>query len=158
MFFAFLRANTSRIYQGRGAEKYGGRWNRPGIPVLYTSESRALAMLELMVHFSSISSLKKDYQFVEILLPRESILDITEEVTELDLYTPNNSKLWKWADEHFLNGNILAIRVPSVLVPFEFNYLLNTQHQKYSELSVLGFHEAFYDKSFMNSIHLYSKK
>ena len=32
---------------GEGARLHGGRWNHKGTPLLYTSESRALALLEL---------------------------------------------------------------------------------------------------------------
>ncbi len=35
---------------GKGAEIYGGRWNPVGCALLYTSQSRALANLEIMVN------------------------------------------------------------------------------------------------------------
>jgi len=38
---------------GKGAEQTGGRWNRKGTPLIYTSVSRALACLETVVHLSS---------------------------------------------------------------------------------------------------------
>lgn len=34
---------------GTGARLYGGRWNSPGLGVLYTAGSRALAAMELAV-------------------------------------------------------------------------------------------------------------
>jgi RES domain-containing protein len=35
---------------GAGAKQTGGRWNERGLPLLYASESRALACLETVVH------------------------------------------------------------------------------------------------------------
>jgi RES domain-containing protein len=40
-------------YDGEGARRVGGRWNSRGVRVLYMSESRSLAVLEILVHLSS---------------------------------------------------------------------------------------------------------
>jgi RES domain-containing protein len=39
---------------GEGAGLYGGRFNPPGIPAVYTSQSIALALLEVLVHLDKI--------------------------------------------------------------------------------------------------------
>jgi|GEM_PF-4679954 len=49
---------------GSGAKKYGGRWNRPGVAALYTSQQRSLCMLELLVHFNAQAAFKQDYSFI----------------------------------------------------------------------------------------------
>ena len=38
---------------GEGARRYGGRWNKPGTPVVYTSGTLSLAVLEYLVHVDS---------------------------------------------------------------------------------------------------------
>src|SRR6266851_1074395 len=38
-------------FSGEGARAYGGRWNHPGIPMVYAAQTRALAALESLAHF-----------------------------------------------------------------------------------------------------------
>ena len=37
-------------FSGNGARLYGGRWNSEGLYAVYTSASRALALLETLAH------------------------------------------------------------------------------------------------------------
>ena len=51
-------ATASPVYaaddlSGEGARLTGGRWNSPGMALLYTSSTIALAVLETVVHLSS---------------------------------------------------------------------------------------------------------
>ena len=43
----------STAWDGAGARRAGGRWNSPGVPVVYTSETLALALVEILVHLPS---------------------------------------------------------------------------------------------------------
>lgn len=45
-----LARNTHPLYDGEGARRSGGRWNSKGVRVLYMSENRSLAALEVLVH------------------------------------------------------------------------------------------------------------
>jgi RES domain-containing protein len=48
--YRIARANYIRDLSGIGSRLYGGRWNRKGTGIIYTSETRALATLEYLVH------------------------------------------------------------------------------------------------------------
>jgi RES domain-containing protein len=48
-----LCRSTYLPYDAEGARRVGGRWNSKGIRVLYMSENRSLAVLEVLVHLSS---------------------------------------------------------------------------------------------------------
>ena len=39
-------------FSGDGAREYGGRWNEPGIPMVYAAQTRALAALESLAHYA----------------------------------------------------------------------------------------------------------
>jgi RES domain-containing protein len=58
----------SNDLSGKGAELFGGRWNSKGTAILYTSESRALCLTEVLVHATS-NSIPDDYHLVTIELP-----------------------------------------------------------------------------------------
>src|SRR5476649_1777126 len=48
-----VRGNRAAdAFSGEGSRIAGGRWNSPGTSIVYTSGSKALAALELLVHFN----------------------------------------------------------------------------------------------------------
>ena len=50
--YRIAKESYIRDLSGSGPRLYGGRWNPKGVSVIYTSENRALAVLELFVHMS----------------------------------------------------------------------------------------------------------
>src|SRR6186713_2520811 len=62
---------------GEGARLNGGRWNNKLIPCIYTSESRALALLEYTVNVN-IDEIPRALSFVLIEIPGKNILELTE--------------------------------------------------------------------------------
>ncbi|MBK7637232.1 MAG: RES family NAD+ phosphorylase [Saprospiraceae bacterium] len=82
--YRICRSKYSNDLSGEGAKLYGGRWNRPGIAALYTSESRALALLELIVHFNSANALCLDYDFLALSIDETQIVSLCEEVQDYE--------------------------------------------------------------------------
>ncbi len=48
---------STAAFDGEGARLFGGRWNSPGVPAVYASESRALALLEVLVGLGDTTQL-----------------------------------------------------------------------------------------------------
>jgi len=122
---------------GTGAQLSGGRWNSKGVPVLYTSSSRALAMAEALVHMPA-GAIPPDFVMVTISIPED--LDLVE-VSVGSL--PANWRNWLPVDETQVIGDAFVkggkhpvMRVPSAVVAGDFNYLVNTMHPDASRIKV----------------------
>ena len=53
-------------FSGEGARLYGGRWNRKGVPMVYTAGSLSLAVLEMLVQDEP---LRARYRTIAATLP-----------------------------------------------------------------------------------------
>ena len=144
--YRITRSKYKNDLSGEGARLYGGRWNRPGVAALYTSETRSLALLELIVHFNSVAALKMDYVFMTLEIDESFIENIELKQLPKDFISFNNSKLWAITDEMFFKKDKFAIRVPSVLVPQEYNIIINPFHHQADFLKVMETENAVLDE------------
>lgn len=123
---------------GEGARLYGGRWNSPGRRVIYASESRALALLEILVHLEDEEALRESYALFEITIPDERILALPRDLPDGWKDYPASS-VSKGIGDQWLTGRAsLALEVPSVLLPQESNVLINPDHPDFEYISVEG--------------------
>lgn len=105
---------------GDGARLYGGRWNSPGRPLLYTAETAALAVLEVRVHLDlDWSVIPDDYVLMEINLPD----DISrQELTDVPFDPIVAGDAW------LASAVSALLRVPSFIIPESANVLINVTH------------------------------
>lgn len=118
----------------------GYRWNSFNTKIVYTAESRALATLEISVHLDLSEDLPEDRLYVEIEIPDEITI---QEVNLEDLPEDWNSKpptlTTQTIGDDFVNYNEAAVlKVPSSIVPQEYNYLINPNHPDSSKIKVLS--------------------
>ena len=128
---------------GEGARRFGGRWNHPGIPVIYTSATLSLAVLEFLVNVSSVD-LPDDLVSIRIEVP--------EDLNQSHLLIDDLPRTWRtylgiedlreigtnWVRE----GKTAVLAVPSVVIPNELNYVINPTHSDVHRLKVVSI-EAF---------------
>jgi RES domain-containing protein len=100
---------------GEGARRYGGRFNPPGIPAVYTSQSVALAVLEILVHIDK-SEVPIDYVVMAIRFPGRKMQRRPASSIEVNGLPVDQFKraFYRWP----------VLRVPSVIVPREYNFVL----------------------------------
>lgn len=121
-------------FSGKGAKEYGGRFNSVGTPLVYTSASLALATLELLVRTNARKRLKGRV-CLPVAFSEEHVLikgaDDLPEGWEARPYTAVSQGV---GDEWIRHESSLVLRVPSVVVPAEHNYLINPHHPEFEEL------------------------
>lgn len=126
---------TAAMLSGRGALIYGGRWNSPGHPIVYASASLALATLEITVHLKSTAPLP-EYKALELEIPDELI--VTANPADLPVgwndKSMNPIAAQAWGDAWFDSGMSAVAAVPSVVIPGEFNYLINPEHDEFKRI------------------------
>jgi RES domain-containing protein len=101
---------------GEGARLYGGRYNPPGIPAVYTSQSIALAVLEILVHVDK-SEVPDDYVVMAIGFSGRKM----SRRPGANLMGANQRDIGSFQATFYPSP---VLRVPSVIVPREYNFVL----------------------------------
>jgi RES domain-containing protein len=136
-----------------GALRRGGRWNNPGVAVLYAASSISLACLEILVHLVD-TAIIPDFVYSEIEIPDALVKPWTENErrTEAILGSSLLSRDFgdSWLKRPIRSGgtdpafvarlrrefaDVPVQQVPSAVVPPEWNYLINPKHEEFRELT-----------------------
>ncbi len=137
--FRLAKEKYADDLSGKGAELAGARWNSKGIPMLYTSQSRALCLVEIAVHVP-VGNIPTDYFLVEIEIPDEvEITVIEEETLQTDWNSLPHSQYTQNIGDTFISQNeFLVMRVPSAVVQGDYNYLLNPRHNGFNQINMVS--------------------
>lgn len=127
---------ANSAYSGEGARIYGGRWNSKGRAVVYSSESISLAVLEQLVHVEDPTVLDA-FVVVSATLDEGSVetVELSSLPDDWRAY-PAPSSLKEIGDKWLSETRSLALRVPSVTVRGQWNYLLNPAHPAFVSVEV----------------------
>lgn len=136
--FRISREKYSRDISGTGAKLAGGRWNSPGNALLYTSGSISLAMLEVAVHLP-LEKVPKGFFLTSIEIPDDfELLKIERSRLPLNwalsIHAPYTQNI---GDSFLKEGKRLVLRVPSAVVPEEYNYLINPFHNDFTLVKII---------------------
>ncbi|MCQ6958993.1 RES family NAD+ phosphorylase [Mucilaginibacter aquariorum] len=138
ILYRIANCNYITNLDGMGARLYGARWNSKGNAVVYLASSRALAVLEVLVHLQPLFT-PSNFCLAEIEVPDNSIL--TLDIKSL----PNNwqdasspTQLKTLGNQFIKETKYLLMKVPSSVVPEEHNYLLNPRHTDISKVKILN--------------------
>jgi len=128
-----LRRFAFAAWTGEGAFRYGARWNSRGTRVVYTSETLALAVLEFFVHLSPDAA-PKDLLACSAEMPDSLIAPVPAPAL---LPRADLAEYRRIGDSWLQAGLSLALRVRSVVVPGEFNLLINPAHSDFNQFRPL---------------------
>jgi RES domain-containing protein len=139
---------TRRPYadlSGEGARLVGGRWNSPGRAALYLAESRALAILETLVHLDlDEQTIPPDYVLMDIDL--SMLAGKSGWLAEGPAVPPSDADCRAIGDEFLAARRALALRVPSVMVPHASNYVVNPAHPLIGQVQVKAIDPFAFDR------------
>ena len=137
--FRLIRKKYGIELSGKGAALSGNRWNSKGTELIYCADSRALAMAEVAVHLS-LSILPKDYVMVEIDIPSYiSIATLSKKDLPANWSSfPHILDSQQIGDAFVAERKYCALKVPSAVVPGDFNFLINPYHPDFSAIRIVG--------------------
>jgi RES domain-containing protein len=116
-----------------------GRWNSEKQSMIYTAASRSLACLENVVHRSG-RGLNALFKVMVIYVPDDLYIEIldTHQLPEQwyqSVYVPECRQL----GNAWLNSQRSPVlKVPSAIIPNEYNYLLNPLHPDFLKIRLIA--------------------
>jgi len=124
------------------------RWNLRGQNVIYSGSTRSLATLELVVRRSSIAPVN-NYKLMVISIADDDYLfkqihinELVENWRTLAVYSSLQEIGSKW----YISQGSLILKVPSAVIPYEYNYMINTEHPDFSKnVRIVKVEDYFWD-------------
>ncbi|GAC1427521.1 MAG: RES family NAD+ phosphorylase [Flavisolibacter sp.] len=141
--FRIGRTKWANDLTGEGSKLLGGKWNRIGVPCIYASESRALALLEYTVNIG-VDDIPRALSITTIQIPDEQIAQFPFSAL------PGNWKEYPspGSTQDFGSTEInktSAVRLPSAIIAEENNYLINTLHPLIRKIKIIDVANFAYD-------------
>ena len=111
---------------GASLKKQGARWNATGVQMIYASESRALAFAEVVAHFKDLKRFPTNHVLITYAVAK-GIRPTRPGNLPKDWNAPGAPypRSTQALGSGFIAGGELLMRVPSVIIPHEWNYLIN---------------------------------
>lgn len=136
--FRLARAKHASSLSGKGASKYGARWNPVGVELIYTAQNRSLAMAEVAVHLT-LATLPDDYQMITIHIPDDIKI---KQLTEADLPTnwqafPHPVSTQDIGRDFVLNNECGVLKIPSAVTKGDYNVLINPNHPDFPQITMV---------------------
>ncbi|MEJ2218347.1 MAG: RES family NAD+ phosphorylase [Gemmatimonadota bacterium] len=130
------KRHAESAFDGEGARHYGGRWNSPGHAAVYVAESRALALLEIL---AGVRSLRPTfgYLLIPVRFDESLVLAVAPKVLPSGWnQNPPHPSTQRIGDDWLDRKESAILKVPSALVPEEYNYLLNPAHSEFGRIEI----------------------
>ena len=121
-------------FDGEGARKAGGRWNHPGVRLVYTAQSESLALLETLVHL-----IERQMPTNHVCVPAEIPDELIEWLPDVDLpkdWRTNSVSTAHIGSRWLESGRLPVLSVPSVVVPRERNYLIKPSDSRFAAIVI----------------------
>jgi RES domain-containing protein len=122
------RISNHADLQGIGGLRASGRWHTAGRPIVYLAEHPALCLLEVMAHDVDEGDLPRSYQWLRVETGRSTSVEFVHELPRAWMTDLESTR--RIGDRWLAGARTPLLRVPSVVAPESFNYLLNPAHHR----------------------------
>lgn len=129
-------------FDGMGARLAGGRWNSRGVAAIYTASSLPLAALEMLAHLPRGSILRK-YRAISADFDADMVADLKAPLPPDWGKFPAGDGTKTLGDGWLAGKTSAVLRVPSVVIQSESNFVLNPAHPDFLKI-VVGDPQTFY--------------
>lgn len=137
LLYRIGKTKHARDLTGMGAKLNGGSWNHAGIPCIYLAESRALSLLEYTAH-TNMDLVLPSLSFTTVTLPDHSIRQVTaNELPATWQQRPHCNESRDLGSALLSTNEWLLLKVPSIIINREFNFLLNPLHPLISAVKIM---------------------
>ena len=127
---------AGEAFSGLGARRFGGRWNSPGVPMVYSSSSLALAAIELFVHLEP-NLQPDDLVSIAATLPAGEPAQRLEPGQLPPAWWSDDFRPLRAIGDNWIHDkSSLAVEVPSAALRMEWNVLVNPLHPRVAEIKV----------------------
>lgn len=139
LLYRITKSTYANDLSGEGARLYGGRWNRKGVSMIYTADSPALALLEVLVHLS-LTMVPKNYQLVTIQMADECFVkELVASLLPPDWRrVPAPESLADLGSDWAKSMESVALRIPSAIVDGQSNILLNPGYLQFKLINIVN--------------------
>jgi len=142
----------SDVLSGRGAAKFGNRWNSKGVEIIYTASNRSLAMAEVLVHLP-FHLLPNDYVMLTIYVPdfiSQKIIT-TDELSTNWNHFPSPPNLKRIGDDFIGENKYGLLKVPSAVTHGDYNLLINPFFKDFSKIVIIDKVPFLFDNRFFDN-------
>jgi RES domain-containing protein len=123
---------VKHAFDGEGARLYGGRWNSPGVPVIYTSATASLAVLEVFAN-AQRAELLSSFQTLSCTFDESHVIAV-KHLPPNWRHSPAPAALQEIGDEWLRTAASVILQVPSSIIQHESNYLINPLHADFKHV------------------------
>ena len=127
--------HAATAFDGEGAKLEGGRWNSPGLPVVYVAENAALAAIEMLVHLDP--SILPAYVRIPCTFTDTLVMTLDRDTLPPNWKSsPAPPELQQLGDAWLKSASSAVLEVPSAIIELESNYLLNPSHPDFAAIEI----------------------
>jgi RES domain-containing protein len=145
--YRLAREKHATPLSGKGAAKYGARWNPVGVELIYTAQNRSLAMAEVAVHLT-LATLPEDYVMLTIDIPDDIKV---QQLTEADLPEgwqefPHPVSTQDIGRDFVTRNEYGVLIIPSAVTQGDYNVLINPNYIDFPKITIISIDKFPFDK------------